>query len=204
MGFIDNLAFLLFSICFAGFLLLYIVSSMYLAYRRKKRDYVERLNGASIPLLIAGGYMVIAGIIGQATWPLPGSYNILFYDPLLAFGLLVLAFALAIRLKTRLEYTGVLGLLVGAMVLIYGYEGYTIGLTKSPLALLLLYVFYGVAGIFSYPVSLIYDRLPGLKKKPWGGWHVLLIIFWLAILAASLLAGYTAFAAISGHLVSAP
>lgn len=204
MAYIDDLAFLLFTISFAGFILLYTISSMYLLYRRKRHDYVDHLEGASVPMMLVGGYLIVSGFIGQWTWPLPGSYNILFFDPLVMFGLVVLAFALAIRFKVNLEYAGFFGLMVGIVTLIYGYQGYSIGLTLEPLALLLLYVFYGIAGIFAYPVALIADRLPGLQKNAWMGWHLILIIFWLALFAASATAGYIGATAISGHLVSAP
>jgi putative membrane protein len=204
MTFTDNLAFLLFSICFAGFLLLYTVTSMYLVYRNNRRDYTSHLEGASVPMMLVGGYLVVAGFVGQITWPLPGSYNILFFDPLVAFGLVTLAFAIAIRLKANLEYAGFFGLLIGIMTLIYGYEGYSIGLTLEPFALLMLYAFYGMAGIFSYPVAIIADRLPGHQKNPWHGWHLFLLIFWLALLAASLTSGYIGMSAIAGHLLTTP
>ena len=147
---------------------------------------------------------LIAGFLGQALWPLPGSYNILFFDPLVSFGLVTLSFAIAIRFKVNLEYAGFFGLLVGIMTLIYGWQGYNIGLTLEPFALLALYAFYGIAGIFSYPVALIADRLPGLQKNPWIGWHFILVVFWLALFAASITSAYIGMNAISGHLVTAP
>lgn len=204
MAFIDNLAFSLFSISFAGLLLLYTVTSMYFVYRGKKNDYKDHLQGAMGPMAVVGAYLILTGLWGQFTWPLPGSYNILFYDPMVAFGLVVLSFALSIKFNVRLEYAGFLGFLVGIMTILYGLQGYSIGLTQSPFALLGLYFCYGVAGIFSYPVSMIADRLPGLKKNPWIGWHICLVLFWLAMLAASLVAGYIGMSAIGGHLLSAP
>ncbi len=205
MVFIDDLAYGLFSISFAGFILLYTISSMYLVYRSGKKDYIDHLEAASVPMLLVGGYLAILGIWGQFAWPLPGSYNILFFDPMIAFGLVVLAFAIAIMRKVNLEYAGFFGLLVGIMTLIYGWQGYNIGLTLEPFALLLLYAFYGIAGIFAYPVSMIADRLPGHQKgNTWIGWHITLIIFWLALFAASMTSAYIGMSAIGGHLVSAP
>ncbi len=203
MAFIDNLAFLLFSVSFAGFILLYTASSMYLVYRSKKRNYIQHLQGASIPMLLIGLYLVFSGFAGQLTWPLPGSYNILYFDPIVALGLLMVAFALAIRFKVNLEYAGFFGLLVGVMALLYGIKAYSIGLSSEPLAVLVLYMFYGIAGIFSFPAALIADRLP-FKSNPKLIWHVLLLIFWLALLLASLTSGYIGYSAIGGHLVSAP
>ncbi len=205
MAFTDNLAYSLFAISFAGFLLLYLISSMYRIYRRKHRNFSEHLAAASIPLGLIGLYMFITGLWGQFVWPLPGSYNILFYDPLISFGILLVAFSLAVRYKVRLEYAGILGLMVGVMVIIYGVEGYSIGLTAAPIALLGMYFCYGTAGIFSYPVSLIADRLPGFKKgKVWKGWHIILVIFWFLLLLASVLSAYVGILAIPQHLLSAP
>jgi putative membrane protein len=192
------------SLSFAGLLLLYTITSMYLTYRNKKHDYVPRLEGAKVPLMLVGAYMVVMSLWGQFTWPLPGSYNILFYDPLLSFGLVLLAFSISIMYKVKLEYSGFFGLLVGVMVIFYGIRGYGLGLTSAPMALLGLYFLYGAAGVFSYPVALIADRLPGLKKNPWVGWHVCLAIFWVFMLVASLVAGYIGISAIGGHLLSAP
>lgn len=205
MVFVDNLAYSLFMISFAGFMLLYTISSMYLVYRRGKRNFSDYLKSASVPLGLIGVYMLIMGLWGQFTWPLPGSYNILFYDPLVSFGIVLLAFAIAVKYDVRLEYAGFLGLMVGVMVIIYGIEGYGAGLTSEPIALLLMYFFYGVAGIFAFPVSLIADRLPGLKKgRIWKGWHVVLIVFWILLLLASLLSGFVGILAIPAHLISAP
>jgi putative membrane protein len=90
------------------------------------------------------------------------------------------------------------------MIITYGIVGYNIGLTTAPIALLGLYFLYGLAAIFAYPVSLIADRLPGLKKNVWTGWHIILILFWILLLLASLLSAYTGIAAIGQHLISAP
>jgi putative membrane protein len=202
--FIDNLAFSLFAISFAGLMLLYTMFSMYLAYTKKVRDFSGYLNSAVIPLTLLGAYMIIMGFWGEFTWPLPGAYNILFYDPLIGFGIVLIAFSLVIKNKTRLEYPGFLALLLGAMLVLYGIEGYSIGLTKEPLALLGLYVLYGAVGVLAYPVSLIADRLPGLKKNPWPGWTTILLAFMVLLFLASMLAAYIGFSAIGGHLVSPP
>ena len=204
MVFVDNLAYSLFAIGFAGFLLLYVITSMYFVYRKRAKDYSAHLSAAGVPLMVIGFYIVVMALWGQFTWPLPGSYNILFYDAMVSFGLVILSFAFSIRYKVRLEYAGFFGLLVGIMTIIYGVQGYTLGLTQSPLALLALYCCYGVAGVFSYPVAIIADRFPGLKKDPWAGWYICLVIFWVAMLASSLVASYIGSQAITGHLISAP
>lgn len=74
MVFIDNLAFSLFSISFAGFLLLYAITSMYMVYRRKGKNFTDYLKGASVPLGLIGAYMLITGLCGPvcmaASWKL--------------------------------------------------------------------------------------------------------------------------------------
>ena len=204
MAFIDNLAYELMAISFSGFVLLYTISQMYLVYRKRGRTFGEYLRNASVPLGILGAYLLLMGVWGQFSWTLPGSYNILFYDPLVSLGILLVAFAVAVRTGAKLEYVGFLGLLVGIMTIMYGIEGYSIGLTQAPLALLAMYFFYGAAGIFSYPVSMIADRLPGLQKRVWPGWTVILVIFWVLILVASLLSAFVGLSAVPAHLLSAP
>ena len=204
MAFIDNLAFSLFTLSFAGLLLFYTIASMYLVYRKRQKNFSEYLNSASVPLLVVGLYMVLNGLWGQFTWPLPGSYNILFYDPYISFGLLLVSLAVSIRFRIRLEYSGFLGLMVGIMTIIYGLSGYNLGLTSAPIALLGLYFFYGASGILSYPVALIADRLPGLNKNVWFGWTILLLLFGAALLAASLLSAFVGVSAIPQHLLTAP
>lgn len=205
MAFIDNLAYSLFSISFASFLLLYTIISMYLVYRRGRKNYIEYLGSASVPLLLIGLFMVVTGLWGQFTWPLPGSYNTLFYDPLLSLGLLLVGFFFAVRYKVRLAYLGFFGLLVGLMVIVYGYQGYQIGLTSAPIMMLAMYIFYGASGILAYPVSLIADRLPGHKRGTvWIGWYVLLFAFCIVLLVAGLLSAGTGYFAVSQHLLTPP
>ena len=204
MAFIANTAYELFAIGFGGLLLLYTVISMYLVYRRGKKNFDEYLESASIPLAVIGAYMLFSGFWGQSTWTLPGSYNILFYDPLVSFGIILIAFALSVRYQVRLEYAGVLALRFGIMLFIYGTVGYNIGLTTEPIALLGLYYLYGLVGIFAYPMSLMIDRLPGFDKSHSWVWDVSFVVFCAALLVGSLLAVGIGAMAIPQHLLTAP
>ncbi|MDE1870907.1 MAG: DUF981 family protein [Candidatus Micrarchaeota archaeon] len=206
MAFIDNLAYQLLTLSFACFMLLYTVTSMYLIYRKKGKNFREHLKSASVPIAMLGTYMIVTGLWGQFTWPLPGSYNILFYDPFISFGIILLAFSLTVKYEVRFEYLGFLGLMIGVMTILYGVEGYKIGLTKEPVALLAMYFLYGLAGIFSYPVSLIADKitLPRIYARVWMGWIIMLVLFWLFLFAAGSLSASVGIAAISQHLISAP
>ena len=202
--FIDNLAYSLFVMGFVSLLLLYMMSSMYLAYRKGKRDFIDYIRGATVPLAVIGIYIIISGIYGQLTWPLPGSYNILFYDPFISLGIAIVSFAAATRYRVRLEYIGFLSLLFGVMVIVYGITAYDIKMTTAPFAMLVLYILYGIVGILAYPASMIVDRLPGLKRGMWYGWNMVFVIFWIFLLLSGIIAFGTGALALSQHLLVAP
>ncbi len=106
VAFIDELAYYLFGIAFAAFLLAYLASVMYLSYRKDRMDMRSHLEDMSVPLGFLGGYLLVMGAISQMTWFLPGAYNILFYDPMVSLGLLLLIFAFSIKMKFKLQFTG--------------------------------------------------------------------------------------------------
>ncbi|MGD0511031.1 MAG: DUF981 family protein [Candidatus Micrarchaeaceae archaeon] len=204
MVFTDNLAYSLFSVSFAGLLLLYLTVSVYLSSRKKRNDFSEQMKSAIVPLLLIGIYMFVMALWGQLTWPLPGSYNILFYDPMISFGILLIAFSLSVKMGLKLEYVGFLGLLVGIMVMVYGFYGYSIHLTAAPIALLGMYLLYGLAGLLSYPMSLMYDQLHGMKWDKRIVCQVAFFAFCFLLLLASLLSAYVALSAVPAHLASPP
>ncbi len=61
--FVDELVYYLFVLAFAGFLLAYMMSEMYLAYRKGKMDIHARLESLSVPLIFLGGYLLVTGVI---------------------------------------------------------------------------------------------------------------------------------------------
>lgn len=204
MVFVDDLGYLLFALGFAGFMLLYTMSSVLLTYKRRKKDFTSALMAASVPLFILGIYMFICGLWGQSVWPLPGSYNILFYDPLISFAIILMAFGAAMKYKTKLEYVGFFGLIIGITSIFYGVHGYLLNMTSAPLAMLGLYTAFGLAGIFSYPAAMIVDRLSNLKAKVCAQWTVILALLWIFLLVASIIAIILGSSAIPMHLMTPP
>jgi putative membrane protein len=204
MAFVDDLAYQLFVIGFAALLIAYLFTYVYLQYRKRSRDIGNGLKQAAVPFGLLGAYMFIIGIIGQIAWPLPSAYNILFFDPFISFGILLIAFAIAIQREMKLQFIGLLAMFFGFMVIWYGVSGYNLNLTSSPLALGLMYSLFGIAGIFSYPAAIVMDRLPGYQKNVWLGWQVMLVICWLAFIGAGLLAVYIGAAALPAHLATPP
>ncbi len=59
---------------------------------------------------------------------------------------------------------GLVAFFFGFMAILYGYSGYSLGLTNESLAMMLMYFIFGIAGIFAYPAALVMDRLPGYQK----------------------------------------
>lgn len=155
--------------------------------------YKQAIKAQYSPLLFVGIYMSITGFYGLLLWPLPGSYNILYYDlyPLLGLGLIMIA--LGIKNDYKLEHLGFLGLLYGFITMYYGIEGYLHHMSLEPAILLALYVLTGLSAIFFYPVSIFIDSgNPKLK--------VFLIIDAILLILAGIVAGILGFSAVPDHL----
>jgi putative membrane protein len=199
MAVINGLALSLFSITFAGLLLLYFLAKVCIAVRSKQKNLQELLNGIALPLGVLGSFITVSGLWNMLTWPITGSYNILFYDPYVALGLLLVAFAIGVRYRIKLEYLGFWSLLAGIMTLVYGLNGYNLGMSSSPIALLGLYSFFGIAAVLAWPITYLIDRLPG-RNRLGTGWSVVLALFALALIGAVIVAGLISISAVSGHL----
>ncbi|MCL4399287.1 DUF981 domain-containing protein [Candidatus Parvarchaeota archaeon] len=202
--FVDELAFDLFVLAFGAFLLAYLLSDVYLSYRKKHLEVKSRLLGLSVPIGIIGVYLLIVGIVSQLSWFLPGPYNMLFYDPMVAFGLILVAFSLGIRYNLKLDYIGFLALMAGIMTIWYGISGYKLGLTKTPLEFLGLFVLYGVAGILTWPVLMMFNRVHrGIKTIPLS-WQVIIATLWVVLILSGIAAAIIGGFALPGHLANPP
>ncbi len=190
--FVDNLALELLILFITGMLILY-TTIVYFKNRKAK----ETIN--VIPLLILGIFIFIIGIIEEIMWPLPKSYNILFYDPFILFGMILIAFTTSILLKQKLHYVGFFSLISGAIVIVYGVSGCILNMTRSPMMLLGLFGFFGLSGIFAYPVALMYDY-----KKSSKAYEFMLALFLIFLIIAILLALLLGVVALHGHLLATP
>ena len=203
MAFIDDLAMELFTLSLVGVVSIYMTGTVYMAYRHGVRDIEEVLKPGVFPLGALGAVITIMGIYGEMTWPLPGSYNILFYDPYLILGLIILMIAVAIGMKQKLQFSGIVALFAGLIAIYYGINAYLDKMTSSPIAMLGLYIAFGLTGVFTYPTTLIYDLLPG-KEKVSKLWTVVLVIFWIGLIVSAVLAALTAIEAVPQHLLKPP
>lgn len=218
MAFIDDLAFELFTLVFAGVILLYMTLGVYYDYSKKgERNLEEHMLSGVGPLAIVGIVMILMGLYSEMTWPLSlgsavpaaveakfQSYNILFYDPYMFAGIVIISYVISVKMKYKLQYVGILALFAGIFAIDYGYQGYLLNMTSEPLGMFLMYIAYGAVGILSFPVTLIVDTVPGSKEKIWKGWMILLVLFWIALLGAIIATAYIGLSAIPQHLLTAP
>lgn len=181
-----------------------------------ERAQVHLREGASV-LGLLGGLLAILAIWGEFFWPLPGAYNIYFYDPLFMLAFLLLAFGWAVRARLPTHIVGMLSLVVGSGVIYYGGRAYLLGLTKEPFETLLLYVGFGTLAILAYPVTLFLDwgvtgpQTPGvapLVANPVEShrrlWFAILAFFMLVAVLAGVAAIAYGFTSVWAHLGSPP
>jgi putative membrane protein len=159
MTFVDTLAFQLFSLAFVSGLLFYSGIVGYVTYLRYgPRRTLEHLRGQAVPLGGIGVIIAAIGLWGEIVWPLPGPYNILFFDPYVLLGTVLIAFAITVLFRWRTQYVGLLAAFTGLLSIYYGANAYNLGLTKEPLAMFLLYIAMGGTAVFTFPVTLWLDR----------------------------------------------
>jgi putative membrane protein len=203
MVFIDLLTAQLFVLGFSGLVIIYATVQAGMLYKKGK-EIEGHIRSAQVPLALLGFYAVVSGLFGQFTWPLPGSYNILYYDIFTLWGLFLLAGAWVLRSRLKLQYVGFLSLLIGSMSIWYGVNAYCLGLSMAPIAVLGLFCLFGLAGILGYPVTLMFDMEQERVKSKWRGWYVLLGLFILVLLLASALAIFVGASSVPAHLASPP
>ena len=160
MAFVDPLAFQLFSLAFVAALLFYSGVTGYMNYRRfgPHRTF-GHLQAQAVPPGAIGAAISSIGMWGELVWPLPGSYNILFFDLYLMIGLLLLIFAISVHKHFLTQYAGILAGIVGIMSIYYGITAYNPGLTKEPLIMLFLYLTLGGTALLTFPVTVFIDRV---------------------------------------------
>ncbi len=205
MVFVDDLAIELFAMSLVGVVSIYMTGAAFINYRKNgTKDIEEVLKPGVFPLGLLGSFIFIMGLFGEIAWPLPGSYNILFGDPFILLGVVILSIAVALGLKQKLQYVGVMAFFAGIIAVYYGYHAYMQGMTNEPLAMFGMYIAFGLTGVFTYPATLIYDLFPSRKGEPSGLWTLLLVVFWIGLIVSAFLSAFIALSAVPQHLISAP
>jgi putative membrane protein len=218
MAFIDDLSLVLDLLILVTATVFYTGALVYFEYRRKDsaRAYTHLRGGAAL-LGLLGGLIGFFALWGEILWPLPGAYDVFFFDVLILLALLLVAFAVCVRMRLPTHLVGMLGVIIGLGVLFYGFRAYQLSLTKDPFETLLMYSAFGAVSIGTYPVTLFVDwfvigpSVPGADPLPSAPtpaypkmWLVFLSLFMLGVLLAGLAAVFYGISTTWGHLGSPP
>jgi putative membrane protein len=159
MAFIDFLAFQEATLIFATVLIGYVGVIAFFAMRHNDAAGVKSaLRGGAVPIGSLGVIATALGVWAEEAWPLPGSYNILFTDVYLLFGLTLVVLAVSMAANLKLQYAGLFALVAGGVTMSYGWNGYILHMTKDPLETFLMYGAFGLAGILAFPATVITDH----------------------------------------------
>jgi uncharacterized membrane protein len=178
MPFIDDLTLILDLLILMTTAIFYTALTVWFEFRRRDsvRAYSHLREGAVLIGLL-GLLLGFFAIWGELTWPITGfpgagSYDLFFFDVLIMLALLLVAFAVAVRMRLPTHFVGMLGVITGLGVLFYGFRAYQLNLTKDPLETLLMYMAFGAMSILAYPVTLFVDwfivgpTVPGADPLP--------------------------------------
>ena len=140
-----------------------------------------------VPMFVLGFFNAISGFAMSFTWPLPAGYNMLFGDPLLFFGLILIAGAYMVRKNISVKNLALPGFLLGIYILVgaAAIVGYNLEPGSHFITSFGLYLVAGLAGLFA-PV--VYLNPKGSNRYIY---YVLAALLILTAIAALFLA-YTA------------
>lgn len=178
MAFVDDLGLQLLLVGLVSLTIFYVTVRTYFRYRAGGNEAALNELKSGGPIVgIAGFIVLLYGLYGELTWPLfagntsPAAatlagYNILFYDPTLLLGIILVSFVVTLALKLRTQYVGLFALMAGLIVIYYGVTGYNQGKTTEPLALLGLYTAFGASAIMSFPATFLIDKMLATRAAP--------------------------------------
>lgn len=139
---------------------------------------------------IVGLIALVVGLHLTFTWPLPGSYNIIYGEATTLFGAVFLGAALALAKEWDLYPVTLYAFFAGIYAVIAGWQIIAQGLTKAPIPSGLGFILAGLGGVFS-PIALKFKENKLLR--------------WIAIavlLATIVLWGVTWYVSLSSHIQS--
>ncbi|MCL4334216.1 MAG: DUF981 domain-containing protein [Candidatus Thermoplasmatota archaeon] len=194
--FVDPLAVMLIGLSFGT-----AIGAFYFLF--SARGMTEQVRALVIPAIGVGAFDFMSGFYMSMFWPFPSfvaSYNMLFGDPLLLFGLLLMVLAVLVYRDPKnvnLGIVPILLMLLGIYVLVGAYSIVQLKLEtgQNLITAMGLYLFDGIGAVLS---PLAYIR----PNKTAGKYLYYLEFVLLGIgTVFSLLIGYIA---LNGHLASPP
>jgi len=219
MAFIDDLTLVLDLLVLMSATVFY--TGFFVWYHSRKMDTARaaaHLREGAFVMTLIGGVIGLIAIWGEFNWPLPGAYNLYFFDPLLLLALISVSFGLTVLFRFPSHFVGMLGIVIGCGIMYYGVRAdYYLKLTSDPLETLLLYLGFGAVAILSYPATLYVDWFVTGRQNPSVTpiassptpsyprlWTVLLGLFIIMVILAGVAAAAYGLTAAWGHLESPP
>lgn len=140
--------------------------------------------------LMTGFISIVTGFFTITHWPLPSSYNVVYGEPAVLFGVLFFTAGLALLFDWDLTSLGIFAFISGVVAVIVGIRMLTLNMSKEPAVTMLGFLLTGIVGIAA---------LPGywLRKYP-----IIRILVALAALGAAVIWAINGFGAYWGHPAS--
>ncbi len=188
MAFVDSLAVMLLGVGISSVL---IAIYMIMVAMGKKQ-----LSQIAVPAIVLGIFDAVSGFYMSFAWPLPGAYNMLFGDPMLFLGLLLVMGGYMLYKNIDIKLLSIPGALFGIYVLIEAAAivGSHLESGVDLLSAMGLYVFAGLSALLS---PLVYAGVKGNGKYAYYFLALLLVI-------TAFMALFIGYAAIYAHLASPP
>ncbi|MGC8568240.1 MAG: DUF981 family protein [Candidatus Micrarchaeia archaeon] len=145
------------------------------------------LSSLPVPIFILGFFDFINGMYLSYTWPMPSTYNLLFGNPLMLFGTLMLAGGYMLYKGTNPKILSLFGFFLGIFLIIESAAMYNYKLESGqylPPAFG-LFLFSGISGLLA-PV--VYADSKGSGKYL----YYILFIFLILTMLAAFFVGYMA------------
>lgn len=187
MAFVDSLAVMLLAVA---------MSAAFIAYYLVGIAKGKKMDSLAGPIFMLGIFDFLSGFYMSFFWPLPGAYNMLFGDPMLMLGIIMIAGGFAIYKNTDGRPISLIGFFLGIYLFAesYGMVAYHL---EAGAELLPALGFYLVSGLSGFLSPLVYLKSKNNNKK---AYYLLAALLVLVVLAAM----FIGTAAIIGHLSSPP
>jgi putative membrane protein len=165
------------------------------------RGNKEQIQSLIYPATGIGFFDFISGFYMSFTWPMTGygyAYNMLFGDPLLMFGLLLMISAIMVYKNMHLGLMPILALLLGIYVLDGAYSIVTLRLERGNdlITAMGLYLFDGIGAVLT-PIVYLKPQANSTNKY-------LYYLEWIILGIGTVFALVIGYIALNGHLASPP
>ncbi len=187
-GFVDSLAVMLLALgSSASLIAIYFIMLV---------KWKKSISNLVVPALVLGLFDAISGFYMSFAWPLPPAYNMLFGDPLMFLGLIMIMGAIMIYKNINIKMLSIFGFFLGIYLFMEAaaISAFKLETGVDFLAAMGLYIFAGLSAILS---PLMYaDKKSNVR-------YVYYLLAALLIITA-FIALFIGYGAIYAHLGSPP